>query len=106
MQRDLAAEETPGLPSSPRPQEADSEPVVVAETLEDLMKHKTVKKHRDKLNKKLDELQKEFEKKKNELEEELGIVKAKPSRAPTRLIKRISSKNLYVSPRFLDCCHY
>lgn len=85
------------MPSSPRPAEAETEPVVVAETLEDLMKHKTVKKHRDKLNKKLDELHKEFEKKKNELEEELGIAKAKASRAPTRLIKRISSKNLYVT---------
>ncbi len=85
-------------PSSPKEfvDVAESEPVVVAESFDKLMENKHVKKQRDKLNKKLEELQKDFEKEKSKLEEELGIVsKSKVTKTSSRLIKRISSKNLY-----------
>lgn len=82
-------------PSSPGLSDIEFEPVVVAETLEKLIENKHVKKQRDKLNKKLDDLQKEFEKEKTKLEEELGIItKSKVTKTSSRLIKRISSKNL------------
>ena len=54
------------------------------------MEHKSIKKQRDKLNKKLNDLQKDFDKEKYKIEEELGIV----TKTSSRLIKRISSKNL------------
>ena len=77
---------------------AELEPVelvVVAESFDKLMEHKTVKKQRDKLTKKLEELQKDYDKEKNKLEDELGIsTKAKVGKTSSKLIKRISSKNL------------
>lgn len=86
-------------PSSPGLSDMESEPVVVAETFEKLVENKHVKKQRDKLNKKLDDLQKEFEKEKTKLEEELGIItKSKVTKTSSRLIKRISSKNLNKEP--------
>lgn len=83
---------TPASSSAPA---AEPEVVVVAESFDKLMEHKLVKKPREKLNKKLDEIQKEYEKEKTKLEEELGIVtKSKVAKTSSRLIKRISSKNL------------
>jgi len=91
--RDNPADDT--LPCSPKGLEAESESVVVAESYDKLMDHKLIKKHRDKLNKKLEELQKDYEKEKSKLEEELGIVsKTKVTKTSSRLIKRISSKSL------------
>jgi len=59
------------------------------------MDNKLIKKHREKLAKKLSELQKNFDKEKLKLEEELGIIsKSKVAKTSSRLIKRISSKNL------------
>lgn len=82
-------------PASPKEPDMESKPVVVAETFDKLMENKHVKKQRDKLNKKLEDLQKEYEKEKAKLEEELGIVtKSKVTKTSSRLIKRISSKNL------------
>lgn len=82
-------------PSSPGLSDVESESVVVAESFEKLIENKHVKKQRDKLNKKLEDIQKEFEKEKTKLEEELGIVtKSKVTKTSSRLIKRISSKNL------------
>jgi len=89
------AEESPGLPSSPKAVDIELELVVVAESFDKLMEHKSIKKQRDKLNKKLDDLQKDFDKSQFKIEEELGIVtKAKVPRTSNRLIKRISSKNM------------
>lgn len=82
-------------PASPKECEVEIEPVVVAESFDKLMENKHVKKQRDKLNKKLEDLHKEFEKEKTKLEEELGIItKTKVTKSSSRLIKRISSKNL------------
>jgi len=89
------SEESPGLPSSPKAVDIELEPVVVAESFDKLMEHKSIKKQRDKLNKKLDDLQKDFDKEKYKIEEELGIVtKTRVHKTSSRLIKRISSKNL------------
>lgn len=91
------SEESPGLPSSPKAVDIELEPVVVAESFDKLMEHKSIKKQRDKLNKKLDDLQKDFDKEKYKIEEELGIVtKTRVHKTSSRLIKRISSKNLWV----------
>lgn len=82
-------------PSSSGLSDVESESVVVAESFEKLIENKHVKKQRDKLNKKLEDIQKEFEKEKTKLEEELGIItKSKVTKTSSRLIKRISSKNL------------
>lgn len=82
-------------PASPKEFDVEIEPVVVAESFDKLMENKHVKKQRDKLNKKLDDLHKEFEKEKGKLEEELGLgSKSKVTKTSSRLIKRISSKNL------------
>ena len=50
--RDNPADDT--LPCSPKGLEAESESVVVAESYDKLMDHKLIKKHREKLNKKLE----------------------------------------------------
>jgi len=90
IQQEHGAEEIPGLPSSPKAVDIELELVVVAESFDKLMEHKSIKKQRDKLNKKLNDLQKDFDKEKYKIEEELGIV----TKTSSRLIKRISSKNL------------
>merc|ERR1712071_487768 len=90
IQQEHGAEEIPGLPSSPKAVDIELGLVVVAESFDKLMEHKSIKKQRDKLNKKLNDLQKDFDKEKYKIEEELGIV----TKTSSRLIKRISSKNL------------
>ena len=47
---------TEDLPCSPKGIDAELEPVVVAETYDKLMDHKLIKKHREKLSKKLEVL--------------------------------------------------
>lgn len=74
---------------------SEPELVVVAESFEKLLEDKQLKKLREKQNKKLEELRKDFEKEKTKLEEELGIItKSKVAKTSSRLIKRISSKSL------------
>ena len=81
--------------ASPKASEVESELIVVAESFDKLKEHKSVKKERDKLAKKLDELFRDYEKERSKVEDEVGIAsKSKVNRPSIKLIKRISSKNL------------
>ena len=84
------------LPASPKSFDTEPEAVVVmAESFDKLMDHKSVKKQKDKRDKRLEELDKEFEKERNKLCVELGIcTKQKVDKTSSKLIKRISSKNM------------
>lgn len=82
----------------PRPQpevtsnEADE---IVAETLEKIFEHKTIREKREALEKKIRALKKSHDKKKVEVvQNEIGDGKKSSIFSSNRLVKRLSSKNM------------